>query len=529
MVLIVDDRQENLFSLQKLLELHQFKVDTANSGEEALRKILKNSYFLIILDVQMPGMDGFEVAEAISGYSKSKDVPIIFLSAVNTEKRFIARGYASGGIDYITKPFDPDILLLKVKTFYRLHEQNRELNAIHEMLREEIEIRKQVEQELQQSVQELKLILESIPLIAFTLDAGGGIEYVNRYWFRYSTIKENMPMVFPGDIPVADCIKKAVETGELQMVELRIKHLETGQYRFHLLSLTPVRKNGRIFKWVCIFADIHEQRMANQILEQHVIERTRELQDANRELEASNHELQQFAYIASHDLKEPLRKIQVFSHMIREKFLIGQQEGLSHIDRVIRSSQRMSDLITDVLGYSELSVASDFGMVNINQVIDDIVADMELLIQEKKAAIRVDAIPGLEANAGQMRQVFQNILGNALKFSKDDVPPEICILAELVRDKSFDSPASPQGRYCRIQISDNGIGFDETYLGRIFSIFQRLHNREKYEGTGIGLAIVKKIIDKHNGLVTARSTEGAGSTFIIILPLRQATPIKVLL
>jgi DNA-binding response OmpR family regulator len=121
--------------LQKLLELNHFKVDTAASGEDALKKILKNTYFLIILDVQMPGMDGFEVAEAIAGYSKSKDIPIIFLSAINKEKRFITKGYSSGAIDYVTKPFDPDILLLKVKTFYRLHEQTQTLNDIQKVLR----------------------------------------------------------------------------------------------------------------------------------------------------------------------------------------------------------------------------------------------------------------------------------------------------------------------------------------------------------------------------------------------------------
>ena len=121
MILIVDDKRENILSLKKILEINDFKVDTASSGEEALLKILKNAYFLIILDVQMPGMDGFEVAEAISGTSKTKDIPIIFLSAVNTEKKFITKGYASGAIDYITKPFDPDILILKVKTFYRLY------------------------------------------------------------------------------------------------------------------------------------------------------------------------------------------------------------------------------------------------------------------------------------------------------------------------------------------------------------------------------------------------------------------------
>ena len=145
MILIVDDNPENIFSLKKVLEIHSFKVDTASSGEEALKKILKSAYTLIILDVQMPGMDGFEVAETISGYSKTKDVPIIFLSAVNLDKRFITRGYASGAIDYITKPVDVDILLLKVKTFYRLYEQAVELKKTQAFLREEIEFRKAAE------------------------------------------------------------------------------------------------------------------------------------------------------------------------------------------------------------------------------------------------------------------------------------------------------------------------------------------------------------------------------------------------
>ena len=156
MILIVDDKEENLFSLKTLLQLNRYPVDTASSGEEALKKILKNEYVLIILDVQMPGMDGYEVAETITGYSKTKNIPIIFLSAVNIDKRFITRGYSSGGVDYVTKPFDPDLLLLKVKTFYRLYEQTCELNLIQAALKEENEIRKLA----QKSLEEANVFLE---------------------------------------------------------------------------------------------------------------------------------------------------------------------------------------------------------------------------------------------------------------------------------------------------------------------------------------------------------------------------------
>jgi DNA-binding response OmpR family regulator len=242
MILIVDDKPENIFSLKTILELHSFPTDTALSGEEALKKILRQSYALIILDVQMPGMDGFEVAEAIGGYSKARDIPIIFLSAANTDKKFITKGYTSGGSDYITKPIDPDILLLKVKTFYRLYEQNSELNRIQASLRSEIEFRKKVQDELQERAGELHSILESIPQIAFTTDADGKIEFVNEHWLQYSGSKQEFPPTHPDDPDLAPQWEKTVASGKALEMEVRVRAAGKEEYRFHLLRAIPIRE-----------------------------------------------------------------------------------------------------------------------------------------------------------------------------------------------------------------------------------------------------------------------------------------------
>ncbi|MEN2412411.1 hybrid sensor histidine kinase/response regulator [Flavobacterium mesophilum] len=402
MVLIVDDIKANIIALKKTLELHNIDVDSAESGEEALRKILKTNYCLIIMDVQMPGLDGFEVVKILSGNKRTKDIPVIFLSALNIEKKYIFKGYETGAVEYITKPVDTDLLMLKVKTFIKIYEQQNELKGIKDLLSKEIKIRKEAQDNL-----EIK-----------------------------------------------------------------------------------------------------------------IAERTKELVLKNEELELKNHELQQFAWVVSHDLNEPIRKIQIFIKIIKDLYLTTDAKAIDYVDRTIKSAERMQTLITDLLAYSRLSAQVKPETTDLNVVLQEVLSDFDYLIDRKNAIVKTSELPTIDSIPSQLRQVFQNLIGNAIKFSGGNEPPLIEITSELIVEKSFDSPTSPDGKFCRITVKDNGIGFDEIYLDRIFIIFQSLNDRQTYEGTGIGLAIAKKIIEKHNGLITAKSKVGKGASFIIVLPLK---------
>ena len=519
MILIVDDNQENIFSLKTLLELHKFKVDTALSGEEALKAILRNSYSLIILDVQMPEMDGFEVAEAISGYSKSRDIPIIFLSAINVHKRYIAKGYASGGVDYVTKPVDTDILLLKIKTFYRLSEQKRRLVEMDRFLREEIEYRKRAENELEQKVEELKSTLESMPHVAFTTCRDGTIEFVNNHWLEYSNSVQEFPAA--EGVSIFDCMQQAIASKKQFIQEVRIKLLTEKDYRFHVLYLTPVVKDGEVSRWVGMFTDIHDQKSSSQLLERKVEERTQELIDSNKKLENSNIELQKFAFIASHDLQEPLRKIQIFSDMIVEKFSGDQANTTKFLKKIIASAERMRKLITSLLDYSRLPEKDRFEEVPVDLLIQDALQDYEENIKSCGARLHIGAMPKLEVIPALLMQVFQNLVSNSLKFAKETETLEVHITADIVAEKAIDAEAVAEGKFCRIRFRDNGIGFEQVYADKVFEIFQRLRQKESLEGTGIGLAIVKKVIDRHQGLISVRSKENEGTEFVMVLPITQ--------
>lgn len=272
--------------------------------------------------------------------------------------------------------------------------------------------------------------------------------------------------------------------------------------------------------------DITEQKVMQRELEQQVLKRTEELKASNIRLSRTNQELEQFAFVASHDLQEPLRKIRTFSGLVEERCGSALDEnGRSYLSKIKSASERMSRLITDLLEFSRVNSKTDlYTAVDLNDILQKVEEDFELVIRQKNASIVAQQLPVIEAVPLQMNQLFYNLLGNALKFTMEDVAPVIHISARrIARKEASRHPdlGSDNRSFWAIDFSDNGIGFDQTLSERIFTIFQRLHTRHQYEGTGIGLALCKKIVTAHGGTIYATAIPGKGATFHVLLPVKH--------
>jgi signal transduction histidine kinase len=407
-ILLVDDREDNLFSMETILEPDGYELVKANSGRQALKILLAEFDFaLILMDVKMPNMNGFETAALIYEREKLKHIPIIFITANNYGEEHIFQGYRSGAVDYIYKPINPELLRVKVGVFVDLYTKNHQLLA-HE--------------------------------------------------------------------------QKLISTN---------KNLEN---------------------------EIHERKVS----EEKVIELNRQLLESVDRLEEVNKELDRFAFMSSHDLQEPLRKIRIYSDFlyVKHKDLLDE-EAVRYITRIQNAAERMQTLIKDILEFSKISNnVNNTVQTDIRLLIQEVISDLHDTIHAKKAKIIVGDLPQLNIVPGLFRPLFSNLIGNALKYSKLNTPPVINIYSEFdvntIKKNNSVTPASKI--YCRIFVQDNGIGFDQKYAEQIFDMFKRLHGNSEYEGTGIGLALCKRIVEKHNGFISALSQVDLGATFIISLP-----------
>jgi len=287
----------------------------------------------------------------------------------------------------------------------------------------------------------------------------------------------------------------------------------------------PIKdSNGAVQSIIVVASDVTQQVYARRRIEEIVSERTKALAEANKSLKESNAELEQFAYIASHDLQEPLRKISIFGKMLEESLENVNDRSLNYMNKISHSTQRMSNLIKDILGYSQLSKDSEvFRKVDLNKSLKNIISDFELIIEQKNASLHWTELPVIEAIPLQISQLFGNLISNSLKYSRAGISPEITITSEDVTPEELEKYKlpNPKLKYLKIIYVDNGIGFKEEYAERIFHIFQRLHGKTDYEGTGIGLAMCKKIVQNHYGAIAAEGNDNFGAKFIVILPLKQ--------
>jgi light-regulated signal transduction histidine kinase (bacteriophytochrome) len=545
LILIVEDDRFMRIQLRHAMEQVGYRVAEAGDGEEGLAAYTRLQPDLVLLDALMPVMDGFTCCAEIQALPGSDRTPILMITSLEDQES-VDRAFAVGAVDYVTKPIHWAVLRQRVR---RLLEASR---AVQELQRQNLraqlfaevtlKIRQSlhIEEILQTTVTEVQRILSSDRVLIFQLWPQGfgkivteavadnctsilgrnvtdgylTSEYLSRYHQgRVYTLTD----IQTAEVPC--CFQEFMQQFGIQSkvaVPILLQDKLWGLLVAHQCT-SPRQWTNFETELLSQLADQIGIALAQaQLLEQETRQR--------QELARSNAELEKFAHVASHDLQEPLRKIIAFGDRLKAKYseaLPGQ--GYDYLDRMQNAAQRMQALINDLLMLSRITTkAQPFVLVNLNDVVRDVLSDLELRIEQTQGQIEVGELPTVEADPLQMHQLLQNLISNALKFHPKDKPPQIKIDSQLFHVKLQQSNTnSTLPTHCQIRLEDNGIGFDEKYVESIFNAFHRLHPRTEYEGTGMGLAICRKIVERHNGNITAKSVLGQGSTFIVILPLPQ--------
>ncbi|WP_205510623.1 PAS domain S-box protein [Longitalea arenae] len=377
---------------------------------------------------------------------------------------------------------------------------------------QDISEQKRAEEEVKQSEEQFRTLADNIQNLAWMADSEGAIFWYNQRWYDYTgTTPPQMAVTdwesfhHPQYTDLVNQFKNAFNQGEPFELTFPLRRRD-GNYRWFLTQVYPIKSaNGQVLRWVGTSTDIDEHKSVEERLENLVAERT-------RQLKRSNEELQQFAHVASHDFKEPVRKIRIFSnHLSSEYGRYLPEKGINYLDKIQNASARIYEMIDAILQYSSFEEDDRLNeAVNLTKVMNQIITDLELAIQEKNAKIEFADLPTLEGSTILMYQLFSNLINNSLKFSKPNVPPVIKISWQEVDKNNI-----------QITLADNGIGFKENYAEIIFKAFSRLHSKAEFAGTGLGLSLCQRIVERHGGDIYAQGEEGVGAVFVITLPLRQ--------
>ncbi|MDO7174011.1 PAS domain S-box protein [Mariniflexile sp. AS56] len=387
------------------------------------------------------------------------------------------------------------------------------------------------QQQLLEREEKFRLLADSMPQFIWTSDPDGNLNYFNQSVFDFSGLTHSeiikqgwIQIVHPDDREqnIKEWIHSII-TGKDFLLHHRFRK-HNGEYRWQLSRAIPQKDaDGVIKRWVGSSTDIQEEKMFTNKLENMVQQRTNELQQKNMDLERMNKELQSFVYISSHDLQEPLRKIQIFASRILEtEYATLSENAQKHFTRMQKSANRMQNLIQDLIAYSRTNAQDiKFEIVDLHEIIEDTKETLSEELEQKDITFILNNICEVRIIPVQFQQVILNLVSNSIKFAKENHPVLIKIDCEIIEGNTTDIDALvDEKQYCHIRFSDNGIGFEQQYNNKIFEVFQRLHTKEEYTGTGIGLAIVKRIVENHDGIILAHSEIGEGATFNIYIPTK---------
>ena len=393
-ILIVDDEPKNLTVLETVLNDPAYRLVRASSAEQALLALIDREFALLILDIQMPVMNGFELAHMIKTRKRTAHVPIIFLTAYYNEEAHMIEGYDTGAVDYLHKPVNPVVLRSKVAVFAELYRKNRELSN-------EVETRLRIEEEL---------------------------------------------------------------------------------------------------------------RKLNETLDQRVRDRTRELEEHSSRLRCANDALEQFAFAASHDLQEPLRTVAIYSQLLKQRCAVNLPgEAASFLEVIVEGAERMRCLISSLLSYAQIDRLDEpVEITDSEEVLDQVVRNLARLVNESEATIEHGSMPRVPIKRFHLEQLLQNLIGNALKYRKQDEPSRVHVMANR------------EDQHWHFVVSDNGAGIGPEYHSTIFGLFKRLHGSEQ-AGSGMGLPICQRIVERYGGRIWVESAAGTGAKFHFTLPVQRDT------
>jgi PAS domain S-box-containing protein len=476
----------------------------ANSGRKSLLAIVKSNY-----DFSDKTKDAINYAQRL--------IDDVKLAKVGKETQIILRyGLSLGGI----------LSEAKINSLRDYFEKEPPLSPYDELRRKNQQLQDMAEK-IKETETEYKILSDTLPLMMFSANNKAQITFANRWLqdFFGTTPKELngaswQTFVHPADFTVFLKDMNNLQPKQVTLTaQYRLKQKSSGNFLWHLLSIIPLKNEKEIVTgWIGFVVDIHAQKVIEQTLKDNrelketqaqLFTYQEELERKVVELNRSNYELEQFAHLASHDLQEPLRKLFFYSDMLRKRYgNVIDASGVGIINNMTHAAARMRELIQDLLSYSQLHQQKlVFEEVDLHEVLDEILRDLEVNVREKDAIINVGPLPRMKGNTLRLRQLLSNLISNSLKYSRKGVRPVVEI-----------SSAHQNGELV-VSVKDNGIGFDQQYSEKIFGLFERLHSRDQFPGTGIGLSICKKIAELHGGRIQATSTPNEYSLFEVHFPI----------